>query len=155
MFLFNLICSFAPHFLVCSSQDQRQQYCLASKILLPPPKTRRNSPRPKAAILSHKQDFAASAEDPMKLTKVKGSKLASEARFCCLRRKPNETRQDQRQQASFRSKILLPSPKTRRNSPGPKAATMPSEAGFCCSPTIPGANQKSRRTAPAITRLLY
>ena len=98
MFLFNLICSFAPHFLVCSSQDQRQQYCLASKILLPPPKTRRNSPRPKAAILSHKQDFAASAEDPMKLTKVKGSKLASEARFCCLRRRPEETRQDQRQQ---------------------------------------------------------
>ena len=38
---------------------------------------------PKAAILSRKQDFAASAEDPKKLARTKGSKLASEAGFCC------------------------------------------------------------------------
>ena len=31
-----------------------------------------------------RQDFAASAEDPMKLSKVKGSNHASEAGFCCL-----------------------------------------------------------------------
>ena len=40
-----------------------------------------NSPRPKAATMSQKQDFAASAEDPMKLAKTKGSNLASKARF--------------------------------------------------------------------------
>jgi hypothetical protein len=32
-----------------------------------------NSPRPKAATTPWKQDFAASAIEPMKLTKVKGS----------------------------------------------------------------------------------
>ena len=31
-----------------------------------------------------KQDFAASAKDPMKLTKHKGSKHTIEAGFCCL-----------------------------------------------------------------------
>ena len=52
-----------------------------------------NSSRPKAAYSPKKQDFAASAEDPMKLTKTKGSKLASQARFCCLRLEHDETRQ--------------------------------------------------------------
>ena len=72
-----------------------------------------NSSRPKAADSPHKQDFAASAEDPMKPTKTKGSKLASEARFCCFRRRPYETHQDQRQQTRLTSKILLPPPKTQ------------------------------------------
>ena len=39
-----------------------------------------------------KQDFAASAEDPMKPTKHKGSTRASEAGFCCLHRRLDETR---------------------------------------------------------------
>ena len=34
-------------------------------------------PSPKAATTPRKQDFAASAEDPMKPTKVKGSNLTS------------------------------------------------------------------------------
>jgi len=41
---------------------------------------------------------AAFAEDPKKLAKVKGSNHASEAGFCCLCRRPEETRQGQRQQ---------------------------------------------------------
>jgi len=41
--------------------------------------------------LSQKQEFAASAEDPMKLARTKGSNLASEAGICCLSRGPNET----------------------------------------------------------------
>ena len=48
------------------------------------------------------EDFAASAEEPMKLTKTKGSYRASEAGFCCLRQRPDETRQAQRQQMSLR-----------------------------------------------------
>ena len=76
---------------------------------------------------SRKQDFAASAKCPMKLTKVKGSKQASgsrillllpwtqscskvpkaadklkEAGFCCFCPGPNETHQGQRQQTSLR-----------------------------------------------------
>jgi len=31
------------------------------------------------------QDFAATAKDPMKLAKVKGSKHAQKSRFCCHR----------------------------------------------------------------------
>ncbi|MBQ3407338.1 MAG: hypothetical protein IJH11_08855, partial [Lachnospiraceae bacterium] len=61
-----------------------------SRILLPPPKTRRNRPRSKAADMPQKQDFAASAKDPMKPTKVIGSRHASEAGFCCFRHKSNE-----------------------------------------------------------------
>jgi hypothetical protein len=64
-------------------------------------------PSPKAADTPQKQDFAASAEAPMKLAKSKGSNLASEAEFCCLRRSPDETRQVQRQQTRLGSKILL------------------------------------------------
>ena len=70
-------------------------------------------PIPKAADTPQKQDFAASAEDPMKPTRPKGSNLASEARFCCLRQRPNETDQGQRQQTRLRSRILLLPPKTR------------------------------------------
>jgi len=77
-----------------------------------------------------KQDFAASAEDPMKLSKVKGSNHASEAGFCCLCRRPEETRQGQRQQPRLRDRILLPLLKTRRNSPRSKAATTPRKQDF-------------------------
>ena len=64
-------------------------------------------PSPKAADTPRKQDFAASAKDPMKPTKVKGSRHASEAGFCCLRRRPDETRQGQRQHTCLRSRVLL------------------------------------------------
>ena len=83
--------------------------------------------------MPQKQDFAASAEDPMKLTKIKGSKHASEAEFCCLRQRPDETRQTQRQQSRLRSRILLLLPKTLRNSPGPKAAIAPRKQDFAAS----------------------
>ena len=84
---------------------QRQQTRLGSGILLPLPQTRWNSPGSKAAILSRKQDFAASAVDPMKLALVKGSNSALEARFCCHCRRPDETRRDQRQQSRLGSRI--------------------------------------------------
>ena len=35
--------------------------------------------------MPQKQEFAASAEDPMKLTKHKGSNHTTEAGICCLR----------------------------------------------------------------------
>ena len=112
---------------------QRQQSHLRSRILLLLSKTLRNSPRPKAAILSRKQDFAASVEDPKKLTKPKGSNHASEARFCCLCRRPDETRQVQRQQYCLASKNLMPLPKTRRSSPSPKAAISSRKQEFAAS----------------------
>jgi len=37
------------------------------------------------------------------LIKTKGSKLASQSRFCCLRPRPHETHQDQRQQTHLTS----------------------------------------------------
>ena len=114
-------------------QVQRQQYCLRSRILLLPPKTRRNLPGPKAANAPQKQDFAASAEDPKKLTKIKGSNLASEAGFCCFRRRPDETRQEQRQLKCLEIKNLLLLPKTRRNLPSPKAANAPQKQDFAAS----------------------
>ena len=86
---------------------QRQQYCHASRILLPLPKTQRNAPRSKAANTPRKQDFAASAEDPMKPAKPKGSNHTSEARFCRHCRRPDETHQDQRRQYCLASKFLL------------------------------------------------
>ena len=42
--------------------------------------------RPKAATMLQNQDFAASAKDPMKLPKTKGSNHSTESRFCCHRR---------------------------------------------------------------------
>ena len=94
-------------------QDQRQQYCLAGKILLLLSKTRKNSPGPKATILSRKQDFAASAEDPKKFAGTKGSNIVSQAGFCCFCRRPDETRRDQRQQYCLASRILLLLPKNQ------------------------------------------
>jgi len=38
----------------------------------------------------------------MKLATTKGSNNASESRFCCLRRRPNETGQNQRQQSRLK-----------------------------------------------------
>jgi len=38
----------------------------------------------------------------MKLREVKGSRYASEAGFCCLRRRPDETDQGQRQQTRLK-----------------------------------------------------
>jgi len=45
----------------------------------------------------------------MKLTKTKGSKQTWEAGFCCLRRRPDEAHQDQRQQVDPRSRIFAAS----------------------------------------------
>ena len=66
-------------------QGQRQQPRLRGRILLLPPKTRRNSPRSKAATTPQRQDFAASAEDVKKPTKAKGSKILNLERECCFR----------------------------------------------------------------------
>ena len=49
----------------------------------------------------------------MMLLKTKGSNIVSQARFCCLCQRPNETRSGQRQQTRLGSRILLPLPKTR------------------------------------------
>ena len=68
-------------------------------------------PRPKAADTPRKQDFAASAEDPKKLAKVKGSNRTTEAGFCCLCRRPEETRQDQRQQPRLKKQDFAASAK--------------------------------------------
>ena len=64
-------------------QAQRQQPRLRSKNLLPLPEVPLNPPNTKAATTPQKQEFAATARGPMKLTKSKGSNRASEARFCC------------------------------------------------------------------------
>ena len=132
-------------------QDQRQQTRLRSKILLPPPKTLWKSPRPKAANSPHKQDFAASAEDPMKLARTKSSNHAIEAGFCCLRRSPDETAEGQRQQSRLVSRILLPPPKTRWNSLRSKAADTPRKQDFAASaedpmklPEVKGSNHALR-----------
>ena len=92
---------------------QRQQYCLS------------------------KQDFAASAEDPMKSARTKGNNIVSQARFCCLCQRPEETRQDQRQQSHLASKILLLLPKTQRNAPRSKAANTPRKQDFAASAEDP------------------
>ena len=73
-------------------------HALRSRILLPPPKTRRKAPRSKAAIIPRNQDFAASAEDPKKGASVKGSNHPKKSRFCCLCWRPEERRLGQRQQ---------------------------------------------------------
>lgn len=44
-------------------RDQRQHSRHGSRILLPPPKTRRCTRRSKAAIAPQEQDFAASADN--------------------------------------------------------------------------------------------
>ena len=65
-----------------------------------------------------------------KLSKTKGSNHVTEAGFCCLRRRPEETLQGQRQQSSQEIKILLPPPKTRRMVPRSKAAIIPRNQEF-------------------------
>jgi hypothetical protein len=51
----------------------------------------------------------------MKPTKSKGSKCASGARFCCHRRRPHETHQEQRQQMRLRSRIFAASATDQMN----------------------------------------
>jgi hypothetical protein len=65
-----------------------------------------------------------------KLSKTKGSNHVTEAGFCCLRRRPEETLQGQRQQTRLESKILLPLLKTRRMVPRSKAAIIPRNQEF-------------------------
>jgi len=103
------------------------------------------------------QDFAASAEDPKKLTLVKGSKYALGCRILLPPPRTRRTQFGQRQQkclweqdfvasaedpfksflvkgskSASGSRILLLLSRTRRNSLWSKAANMPWEAGFCC-----------------------
>ena len=117
--------------------DQRQQSLLKIKILLPLPLTSWNSRRSKAAIWPWNQEFAASAVDPMKLTKTKGSNQTLESRICCLCRWPDETREDRRQQSDLGIKNLLPLPLTRWNSRKSKAATRPLNQEFAASALDP------------------
>jgi hypothetical protein len=65
-------------------QEKRQQTRLGIKNLLPLPLTRWSPPRAKAANALWNQEFAASAIDPMKLAKSKGSRHALESRICCF-----------------------------------------------------------------------
>ena len=78
----------------------------------------------KAAYMPRNQEFAASAIDSMKPAKSKGSKHALGSGICCLRRWPDETRQEQRQQTLLGIKNLLPPLLTRWSPSGAKAAYM-------------------------------
>ncbi len=91
-----------------------------------------SSLRSKAADTPQRQDFAASAEDPKKLTKVKGSNHASEAGFCCLCRRPEETDQGQRQQPHLRKQDFAASAEDPKKLAKVKGSNHASEAGFCC-----------------------
>ena len=78
-----------------------------------------------------KQDFAASASDPMKLTLVKGSKHAQEARFCCFCLGPDEFTlvkgSNLASKAGFCCFCLRPD-----KSLLVKGSNLTSETGFCC-----------------------
>ena len=63
---------------------QRQQSSQEIKNLLPPPLTRRNRLRSKAAITPRNQEFVASAIDLKKRASVKGSNHPKKSRICCL-----------------------------------------------------------------------
>jgi len=104
---------------------QRQQISEEIKNVLPLPKTRRGSPRSKAANIRRNQECFASDKDPKKLASVKGSKYPKKSRMCCFCRRLEEARLGQRQQISEEIKNVLPLPKTRRNSPRSKAAIIP------------------------------
>jgi hypothetical protein len=93
-------------------QDQRQLYRFEIKNWLPPPSTRRNTPRSKATISPQNQELVASAVDPEKHTKIKGNYIALKSRIGCLRRQPDETHQGQRQLYRFEIKNWLPPPST-------------------------------------------
>ena len=67
-------------------QDQRLQTPQEIKNLLPPASTRRIAPRSKAANLPRNQEFAATAVDPKKGARVKGSNHPKKSRICCHRR---------------------------------------------------------------------
>ena len=118
------------HWLDEARQEQRQQACLGIRNLLPPPLTRWNSPRAKAANTPWNQEFAASAIDPMKPIRSKGSKHVLRSRICCLRHWLDETRQEQRQQTRFGIKNLLPPASIRRKTSHSKAAITPRNQEF-------------------------
>ena len=94
---------------------QRQQSSQEIKNLPPPPLTRRNQSRSKAAIIPRNQEFAASAIDAKGRVSVKGSKHPKKSRFCCLCRRPEERRVGQRQQSPQEIKNLQPPASTRRS----------------------------------------
>ena len=59
------------------------------------------------------------------LASVKGSKYPEKSRKCCLYRRPEEMRHDQRRQIFREIKNVLPLPETFRNAPRSKAANIP------------------------------
>ena len=87
----------------------------------------------KAAIIPRNQEFAATAVDPKKGARVKGSNHPKKSRICCHRRRPEETRLGQRQQSSHEIKNLLPPASTRRKAPRSKAAIIPRNQEFAAS----------------------
>ena len=76
---------------------QRQQISEEVKNVLPLSKTRRSTPRSKAANIRRNQECAASAEDPKNLASVKGNKYPKKSRMCCLCRSLEKARLGQRQ----------------------------------------------------------
>ena len=72
--------------------------------------------------------------------------------FIC--RRPDETRQDQRQQSHLKKQDFAASAEDPMNLAVIKGSNLVSKS-ICCSPAIPGANQKAGATAPAFTRSLY
>ena len=91
---------------------QRQQMSREIKKVLPLPKNLRNTPRTKAANIPRNQEYVAFARDPKKHASVKGSKCPEKSRKCCLYRRPEEMRHDQRRQIFREIKNVLPLPKT-------------------------------------------
>jgi hypothetical protein len=92
----------------------------------------RSSRRPKAAKVPQKQDFAATAEDSMKLAKTKGSKHTQKSRFCCHRHRPHETHQEQRQQTRLGSRIFAASAADPMKPTKTKGSKRASGARICC-----------------------
>ena len=67
-----------------------------------------------------------------KLSKTKGSNHASETGFCCLCRRPEETRQGQRQQPCLKKQDFAASAEDPKKLAKVKGSRHASEAGFCC-----------------------
>ena len=105
----------------------------------------KNSPRPKAATAPWKQDFAASARDPMKPTKHKGSNRALEAGFCCLRRRLDETHQDQRQQTHLKKQDFAASAVDPMKHAKCKGSNHTSESRICCLRLEPDETHQDQR----------
>ena len=76
--------------------------------------------------------FAATATSPMKPAKRKGSNRALEAGFCCLRHRPDETRQAQRQQPRLKKQDFAATAAGPMKPTKHKGSNHASESRFCC-----------------------